>query len=606
MKIRLNFRGEVTDHNVSKCLQVEDLRKLVFEDFNIAPERQQMFYAGKVLADGQDLQDYKVNTGHTIQVMERAVPKEKSVSSEDSSEASKSDDSETPMEEIDPDSGVDSPTPGGSTSGSEGIGTASTTTQSLEEIRRICPELAAEMERGTAGAEGEAAEPDPPCNKCKGNARRKCKECGCSRCGGKEDPETQLFCEECQYVTHMACLNPPLEKIPEGDWYCPDCKNDADEVISAGQKVRVTKKTAKMPSMQAKLNNKKIRDWGKGEGCTGRRKECTKVGPYHFGPIPGIEVGMTWESRMQLSEEGIHRPPVAGIAGKPDLGSPSLVLAGGYEDDVDNGVEFFYTGAGGRDLSNNKRTGAACEDQKFDKVNKALAVCCAAPINAQGGKAKDWTKGKAIRVSRSYKLKKHSEYAPAEGYRYDGIYKVVKYWQQKSDAHGFKVYRYLLRRDDAEKAPWEKGAKKFRMIKKEVDESKAKKRKADSENIDPQANKKIKPEDKDIVESYEVDADTLALIAKDEKNAQLWKDCLQVEFKTKLDWTDAVEEYLVCTVCLDFLKNPITTDCSHNMCQECYKRTLKFEKRCPSCRKDMAGDLEINAECNNALKHIFK
>ena len=51
-----------------------------------------------------------------------------------------------------------------------------------------------------------------------------------------------------------------------------------------------------------------------------------------------------------------HRPPVAGIAGKPVDGAYSIVLAGGYEDDIDHGDEFTYTGAGGRDLSGNKRT----------------------------------------------------------------------------------------------------------------------------------------------------------------------------------------------------------------------------------------------------------
>ena len=34
--------------------------------------------------------------------------------------------------------------------------------------------------------------------------------------------------------------------------------------------------------------------------------------------------------------EGVHRPPVAGIAGKAKVGSQSIVLAGGYEDDEDN------------------------------------------------------------------------------------------------------------------------------------------------------------------------------------------------------------------------------------------------------------------------------
>ena len=31
------------------------------------------------------------------------------------------------------------------------------------------------------------------------------------------------------------------------------------------------------------------------------------------GPIPGTDVGMIWFRRIQLSENGIHRPPVAGM-----------------------------------------------------------------------------------------------------------------------------------------------------------------------------------------------------------------------------------------------------------------------------------------------------
>ena len=69
-----------------------------------------------------------------------------------------------------------------------------------------------------------------------------------------------------------------------------------------------------------------------------------------FGSILGIEVGMSWLQSIQVSEEGVHRPPVAGIAGKAEEGSQSIVLAGGYEDDEDNGDTFLYTGEGGRDL----------------------------------------------------------------------------------------------------------------------------------------------------------------------------------------------------------------------------------------------------------------
>lgn len=57
-----------------------------------------------------------------------------------------------------------------------------------------------------------------------------------------------------------------------------------------------------------------------------------------------------------MSEAGIHRPHVAGIHGRSNVGAFSIVLSGGYEDDIDNGDEFLYTGSGGRDLSGNKRT----------------------------------------------------------------------------------------------------------------------------------------------------------------------------------------------------------------------------------------------------------
>ena len=50
---------------------------------------------------------------------------------------------------------------------------------------------------------------------------------------------------------------------------------------------------------------------------------------------------------------------------------------------------------------------------------------CNAPMDAKNGAtSKDWRAGKPVRVVRSCKLGKHSEYAPDEGNRYDGIYKV--------------------------------------------------------------------------------------------------------------------------------------------------------------------------------------
>lgn len=46
-----------------------------------------------------------------------------------------------------------------------------------------------------------------------------------------------------------------------------------------------------------------------------------------------------------------------------------------------------------------------------------------------------------MRVIRGYKLK--SVYAPASGYRYDGLYKVTKAWMDEG-LEGFKVCKYAM------------------------------------------------------------------------------------------------------------------------------------------------------------------
>ena len=93
---------------------------------------------------------------------------------------------------------------------------------------------------------------------------------------------------------------------------------------------------------------------------------------------------------------------------------------------MDDGEEFTYTGSGGRDLSNNKRTAPQSFDQKLDKTNEGIARSCQAKFDEKkGGDAgDDWKKGHPIRVIRGYKGRKHSKYAPEDGFRYDGIYKV--------------------------------------------------------------------------------------------------------------------------------------------------------------------------------------
>nr|XP_018668322.1 chromodomain-helicase-DNA-binding protein 4 isoform X1 [Ciona intestinalis] len=42
----------------------------------------------------------------------------------------------------------------------------------------------------------------------------------CSRC---KDGGDLLICDTCPHSYHLNCLNPPVEKVPEGEWSCPRC-----------------------------------------------------------------------------------------------------------------------------------------------------------------------------------------------------------------------------------------------------------------------------------------------------------------------------------------------------------------------------------------------
>lgn len=45
----------------------------------------------------------------------------------------------------------------------------------------------------------------------------------CKVCGVDKDDDSVLLCDTCDAEYHTYCLNPPLSRIPDGNWYCPSC-----------------------------------------------------------------------------------------------------------------------------------------------------------------------------------------------------------------------------------------------------------------------------------------------------------------------------------------------------------------------------------------------
>ncbi|KAH6917353.1 PUA-like domain-containing protein [Coprinopsis sp. MPI-PUGE-AT-0042] len=174
------------------------------------------------------------------------------------------------------------------------------------------------------------------------------------------------------------------------------------------------------------------------EGPLGSADGAKRVhNPKRFGHIPGVAVGTWWETRMGCSRDSVHAPPVGGISGGKD-GAHSVALSGGYDDDVDLGYAFTYTGSGGRDLKGTKqnpknlRTAPQSSDQTFDNHFNQMLL-------------KSSETKKPVRVIRGFKLK--SKYAPYEGYRYDGLYVVERAWMARgNNPKGFQVCKYAFKR----------------------------------------------------------------------------------------------------------------------------------------------------------------
>ena len=145
----------------------------------------------------------------------------------------------------------------------------------------------------------------------------------------------------------------------------------------------------------------------------------------YFGEIPGTYPGQTFANRTELMLSRIHRPKRAGIGGTQRDGAESIVLSGGYEDDEDHGAVIVYTGYGGRSVRSGKQV--THQDPTLVRANLALAVSCRREL--------------PVRVVRGAEL--DSPYAPDEGYRYDGLYRVTEYWQE-SGKRGYEVWRFRL------------------------------------------------------------------------------------------------------------------------------------------------------------------
>ncbi|KAI4459404.1 e3 ubiquitin-protein ligase uhrf-related [Holotrichia oblita] len=233
--------------------------------------------------------------------------------------------------------------------------------------------------------------------------------------------------------------------------------------------------------------------------------------------------------------------------------------------------------------------------------------------------------GKPVRVVRNFKLGKHSKYAPKDGNRYDGIYKVVKYYPEKGKS-GFTVWRYLLRRDDPTPAPWQKDHEESEIIyppgyleaqaSKEKTREKGKvkksptntKRGAKRAPSEQSSNQLLGMFKKMKTDSYKLESELSEKIDNDKINQHLWNECKEFLKLGKSKFVSKVEESFNCICCQELVHMPITTICKHNICKSCLGRSFSADIfTCPYCRFELGKDYKITVNENLAtvLQKLF-
>ncbi|KAM7471582.1 hypothetical protein LguiA_009765 [Lonicera macranthoides] len=420
---------------------------------------------------------------------------------------------------------------------------------------------------------------------------------------------------------HNFCLKCFQKWISQGKRTCAKCRQSIPSKMASQPRINPTLvaaiRTARMSKMIATggppkayhfvpdqdrpdkaFTTERAKRAGNANAASG--KIFVTVPTDHFGPIladndpernQGVLVGECWKDRMECRQWGAHNPHVAGIGGQQKHGAQSVVISGGYEDDEDHGEWFLYTGSGGRDLGGNKRTNKIqSSDQTFKKLNEALRVSC--------------KNGYPVRVIRSHK-EKRSSYAPEDGCRYDGIYRIEKCWR-KDGIQGFKVCRYLFVRCDNEPAPW-----------------------TSDQHGDRPRPLPVIPELEQAIDIFQR-TESPSWDFDEEEARWMWKkpppaSKKQVTKRNPKDETGIRKAIkFSCLLCKKVMVLPLTTPCAHNFCKRCLEgafagqtftkersrggRTLRAQKnimKCPSCTNDISEYLQ-HPEVNRELMVVIE
>ncbi|KZV43850.1 methyl-CpG-binding domain-containing protein 9 [Dorcoceras hygrometricum] len=77
----------------------------------------------------------------------------------------------------------------------------------------------------------------------------------CKVCGMDKDDDNVLLCDRCDSEYHRYCLNPPLLRIPKGNWYCPSCVSGHSHHATYGSVAKQPRKNGAKGEFKRKFSD---------------------------------------------------------------------------------------------------------------------------------------------------------------------------------------------------------------------------------------------------------------------------------------------------------------------------------------------------------------
>ncbi|KAJ3296016.1 hypothetical protein HK104_002047 [Borealophlyctis nickersoniae] len=77
----------------------------------------------------------------------------------------------------------------------------------------------------------------------------------CAECHQDKDEDSMLLCDHCDKGMHTYCAKPPLERIPDGDWFCSqECRNKGKAPPRPKPSAKVTPKSPRKPKKKVAMD----------------------------------------------------------------------------------------------------------------------------------------------------------------------------------------------------------------------------------------------------------------------------------------------------------------------------------------------------------------